>query len=212
MVSSRDCFAEIRAATGFVIPPEFVKLEEADLLRFGENHEHWRDNWKRICMTRPPALVCAPWYTCVEWYTPEEMTRWIPPDYWVPRPIIAFARSGSGDELCWFPELTDDLGTRVVFCAHDENDAEIYSTNFQAFLYHILLESFAYIGPKGIADFDGESGYKRYPELNVAVLEFALMQEWVETFRALLTRDFAAREDDDKVLCLLDQRESEELK
>jgi hypothetical protein len=100
-------------------------------------------------------LVCAPWYTRVEWYTPEEMTRWRPPDYWIPRPIIAFARSGSGDEWCWFPELTDDLGTRVVFCAHDENDAEIYATNFQAFLYRILLESFAYIGPKGIADFVG---------------------------------------------------------
>ena len=66
----------IYKTTGFVIPPEFVKLEEADLLRFGENYEHWRGNWKRICMTRPPALVCAPWYTCVEWYTPEEMTRW----------------------------------------------------------------------------------------------------------------------------------------
>jgi hypothetical protein len=211
MMSDRDYFAEIRAATGFVIPPEFVKLAEADLLRFGENYEHWRGNWKRICMTRPPALVCAPWYTRVEWYTPEEMTRWRPPDYWIPRPIIAFARSGSGDEWCWFPELTDDLGTRVVFCAHDENDAEIYATNFEAFLYRILLESFAYIGPKGIADFDGESGYKRYLELNVAVLEFVLKPEWVETLRALLANDFAVREDDDEVLCLLDQRELEKL-
>jgi hypothetical protein len=211
MMSNRDYLAEIRAATDFVIPPEFVKLEEADLLRFGENYEHWRGNWKRICMTRPPALVCAPWYTSVEWYTPEEMTRWSPPDYWIPRPIIAFARSGSGDEWCWFPELTDDLGTRVVFCAHDENDAEIYATNFQAFLYRILLESFAYIGSKGIVDFDGESGYKRYLELNVAVLEFVLKPEWVETLGALLAKDFVAREDNDQVLCLLDQRELEEL-
>ena len=211
MMSNHDYFAEIRAATGFVIPPEFVKLAEADLLRFGENYEHWRGNWKRICMTRPPALVCAPWHARVEWYTLEEMTRWSPPDYWISRPMIAFARSGSGDEWCWFPELTDDLGTRVVFCAHDENDAEIYATSFQAFLYRILLESFVYIGPKGIADFDGESGYKRYLELNVAVLEFVLKPEWVETLRALLARDFAARADDDQVLCLLDQRELEEL-
>jgi hypothetical protein len=47
-MSNRDYFAEIRAATGFVIPPEFFKLEGADLLRFGENYEHWRGNWKRI--------------------------------------------------------------------------------------------------------------------------------------------------------------------
>jgi len=98
-----------------------------------------------------------------------------------------------------------------VFCAHDENDAEIYAANFQSFLYRILLESFAYIGPKGIADFDGESGYKRYLELNVAVLEFVLKPEWIETFRALLAEDFVVREDDNEVLCLLDQRELEEL-
>jgi hypothetical protein len=98
-----------------------------------------------------------------------------------------------------------------VLCAHDENDAEIYAANLQAFLYRILLDSFAYIGPKGIADFDGQSGYKRYLERNVAVLEFVLKPEWVETLRALLARDFVAREDDDQVLCLLDQRELEEL-
>jgi hypothetical protein len=206
-----DYFSDIRATTGFDIPPEYVKLEQADLLRFGESYEHWQGNWRRICLTRPPALVCAPWYTRVEWYSPEEIACWRPPDYWIPRPIVAFARSGSGDEWCWFPELTDDLGTRVVFCAHDENDAEIYAATFQAFLYRILLESFAYIGPRGIADFDGESGYKRYLELNVGVLEFVLKPEWVETLRALLVKDFSVREDDDQVLCLLDQRELEEL-
>ena len=41
MMSNRDYFAEIRAATGFVIPPEFVKLEDADLFPSGENYEHW---------------------------------------------------------------------------------------------------------------------------------------------------------------------------
>jgi len=209
MASNRDYFAEIRAATGFAIPPEFVKLEDAGLLRFGENYEHWRGNWKHICMTRPPALVCAPWYARVEWYTPEEMAHWKLPDYWIPRPIIAFAGSGSGDDWCWFPELTDDLGTRVVFCAHDENDAEIYAANFQSFLYRILLEAFAYITPNGIADFDGESGYKRYLELNVDVLEPALQPELVGTLYALLAKDFVVRED--KVLCLLSQRELKEL-
>lgn len=210
-MSNRDYFAEIRAATGFVIPQEFCKLEEVGLLRFGENYAHWRDNWKQICMTRPPALVCAPWYTRVEWYTPEEMAQWRRPDYWISRPIIAFARSGAGDEWCWFPELTDDLGTRVVFCAQDENDAEICAANFQSFLYRILLEAFAYIGLKGIADFDGEAGYKRYLERNVAVLECVLKPEWGGTLRALLAKDFVVREDNDEVLCLLDQRELEEL-
>lgn len=162
-------------------------------------------------MTRPPALVCAPWYTRVEWVSPEEMIDWNPPDYWVPQPVVAFARSGSGDEWCWFPELTDDLGTRVVLCAHDENDAEIYAANFQAFLYRILLESSAYIPPKGIEDFDGEAGSKRYLELNVDVLEFVLKPEWAVTVKALLTKDFVPREDDDAVLCLLEQGELEEL-
>jgi len=211
VISSRDYFAEIRAATGFAIPPEFIKLENAGLLRFGENYEHWRANRKQICTTRPPALVCAPWYARVEWYTPEEMARWKVPDYWIPRPIIAFAGNGIGDNWCWFPEMTDDLGTRVVFCAHDENDAEIYAANFQSFLYRILLESFAYVMPDGIADFDGESGYKRYLELNVDVLESTLRPEWVGTLRALLAQDFVVREDEDEVLCLLDQRELKEL-
>lgn len=211
MISSRDYFAEIRAATGFAIPPEFIKLENAGLLRFGENYEHWRANWKQICTTRPPALVCAPWYARVEWYTPEEMARWKVPDYWIPRPIIAFAGNGIGDNWCWFPEMTDDLGTRVVFCAHDENDAEIYAANFQSFLYRIVLESFAYVAPDGVADFDGESGYRRYLELNVNVLESTLRPEWVGTLRALLAKDFVVREDDDQVLCLLNQRELKEL-
>jgi hypothetical protein len=30
-MSNREYLAEIRAATGFTIPPEYVKLEEADL-------------------------------------------------------------------------------------------------------------------------------------------------------------------------------------
>jgi hypothetical protein len=61
-MSSLGHFAEIRAATGFVIPPAFVKLERQASSALERTPEHWRDNWRRICMTRPPALPCAPWY------------------------------------------------------------------------------------------------------------------------------------------------------
>ncbi len=43
------------------------------------------------------------------------------------------------------------------------------------------------------------------------VLEFVLKPEWAVTVKALLTKDFVPREDDDAVLCLLEQGELEEL-
>lgn len=185
-----DFLARVRQRTGFALPELYIRMQRDGLLRYGDSREEWLAHWRQICLTRPPALICTgAGAVPVEWFTVEEMQDWTAPEYWKPDIIIAFAGNGAGDVWTWFPRLRKEHGVPVVFCFHDQNEAQVYAPDFEAFLYRALLDTWTYIDAGSVEGFDGGiDAFQKYLQANVAVLEPYLRPEWFKTLQEIVHR------------------------
>ena len=189
---------QVLAASGFELPPAYLALLDAGRLRFGDSREDWQENWQRIALENPPALLCSPWHTSVEWLTPQELLDWTPLDNWPANRLVAFAGDGYGDYWCWNPEQSTERGTPIVIPRHDEDCVEIYAASFEDFLFRVLLESFAEITYDSRDELlvDDEE-LKRYLALNVDAVAEQLSPGQVGILREVLDNDLVEDEDDE---------------
>jgi hypothetical protein len=74
----------------------------------------------------------------MEWYSLQEIAAFEFNDDPLPG-FVPFAFTGAGDYWCWQPEFTNERGTRVVCCWHDDGLATIYAPNFATSAYRQAL-------------------------------------------------------------------------
>jgi hypothetical protein len=161
-------FEKVESRTGLALPKLYLRMERDGVLHYGKDREDWLKNWKRLNwnagryrLVKPAALSCTGGDYTVYWHTPMMTALWRPPEYWKSDTFVSFAGNGYGDQWCWYPEFADSQGTPVLFCLHDCNEAEIFASNFEAFLFRSILESWRYI-PKMVA------GYPTCPLVGMA--------------------------------------------
>ncbi len=193
---TNDIKQRVLDATGFTLPDAYLALYAAGRLRFGESREDWIANWETIIATAPPALMCAPCMLKVEWHSIDEICSWTAPDFWKPNRFVCFASNGYGDEWVWDPDRTNDHGTPVIFCPHDDEEAEIFAGSFSDFLYRVLLEGFSQISYEERNELNtDDDGYKQYLELHVQTIEPHVSESQAATLREILTRPFTDNKD-----------------
>jgi len=198
-------------ATGFALPRSYLRLLALGRLKFGENREHWKRNWRTILLTEPPTLICSPWHLRVEWITVDEMLAWKAPEYWKPNRFIPFAGNGYGDLWCWDPGREEGGKCPVVLCRHDENETEIFAGSFETFLYRVLVESFADLSSDDLAELSAdESQVRGYLALNVTSVAEFLPAEHVATLMNILKKEFRTGSEEDH-LFLIDEAEKNQI-
>lgn len=191
-----QCFARIESRTGHALPELYLRMERNGVVHHGKDRADWLRNWHRgrweprARLNDPPALACTLGERSVFWEPPAEVGRWEPPEYWQDRVFVSFATNSYGDYWCWAPGSADSHGMPVIFCPHDELEAEIFAPNFEAFLYRSLLESWMGIPGDALGQFDGgKSDYEEFIRANVRTLEPYLNSGWVETLRRISERE-----------------------
>ena len=199
-----EALSRVKERLGHSLPDEYLSLLADDRLGFGINHDDWSRRWLEICLTRPPALLCSPPWATVEWFTPREADEWQAPEYWVPGRYVAFADDGYGNEWCWWPELAADGRLPVVFCEHDQNEAEVYGGDFVAFLQRVMLEGFSYQTADSLASFGGSEPLKRHLALCVDAVASHVGAAWERRLRGLLERELVQSTTDPDRWYLLD--------
>ena len=189
-------FRKVESRLGFALPELYLRMERDGVLHHGKDLEDWLENWhrghwqSRVRLVKPPALGCTWGERSVYWEPPAEVAQWEPPEYWEDRIFASFASNSYGDYWCWDPELTDSHGMPVIFCPHDDLEAQIFAPSFEAFLFRSILESWIGIPEDALGQFDsGKSDYKKFIKANVCTLEPYLNPQWVETLKSISERE-----------------------
>lgn len=113
---------------GFSLPEDYRRLEARGLLQLTAPAH-------ASAFTQPGSYL---WLPDMEWLTPQAIADFKFEDYHLPG-FVPFACTASGDHWCWQPARTDQHGTPVLCCPHDDYFATVYAPNFAAALYRQTL-------------------------------------------------------------------------
>ncbi|HWF19822.1 MAG TPA: SMI1/KNR4 family protein [Verrucomicrobiae bacterium] len=114
-------YNQIETRYGFKIPEEYRRLEEKGWL-------NWNDKSTDYL-----------WIDDGEWLTPEQILDYKFKSYHKPG-FVPFARTGSGDAWCWYPEWSVNGIAPVVFCPHDCYDGNCYAPSFLGWIFRTIVE------------------------------------------------------------------------
>jgi hypothetical protein len=145
-MSDELLYARIAERFSFQMPPEYRRLRERGWLTYNQ----------------PPGQISTTpgngyiWLNEMEWYPLEEIAEFSFPEYGEPYlpHLVPFAFTGGGDYWCWQTDHGGEGGPRILLCAHDCYDGEIYAPNFATALYRQALEYAA--GPWDESDTTGD--------------------------------------------------------
>lgn len=173
-----DLFQTIAGKYGFSLPEEFRYLWENGFCRLvgpAKDHE----------FTRPGNGYL--WILEMEWYSLEEIADFAFPEYCQPHlpHLVPFAFNGAGDHWCWQTDRTDERGTRVLLCAHDDSMASVHAPDFAAALYRQILAYACWFYPTQgdlTAAWEEHRAFLRRYVVDLAPIFPA---RWIETIREL---------------------------
>jgi hypothetical protein len=127
-MSDSELIAAISNRFGFALPADYLRLQATGMMTLG-NPAH------RSVFLKPGSYL---WLNDMEWYSLKDLAAFEFNDDQMPG-FVPFAFTGAGDYWCWQVAFTNERGTRVVCCWHDDGFATIYAPDFAAALYRQAL-------------------------------------------------------------------------
>jgi len=123
----------------------YSKIEKRFKFSFPSEYREMRKlDWMTLVRPVNPETFKTPgrnylWINDMEWYSLEEIAKFEFADYCAPYlpNLVPFAFTGGGDDWCW----QTDHGMRVLYCAHDCYDGEIYAPDFRSALFPSFPDS-----------------------------------------------------------------------
>ncbi|SHM17183.1 SMI1/KNR4 family protein [Flavobacterium chilense] len=135
---------DIETKYGFQFPALYKQLDADGMLNVGEYGPDWYTFVYPTLKDNPPLLLHSYDFELLNLKSVDEEIAYITgsDDY---RNIdkefkfIPFAKSGGGDDYCFFLNGGDDANIPIVYVYHDANEVDYLAKNLQDFIFKMLL-------------------------------------------------------------------------
>ena len=183
-MNNQKLFAAIEAKGSFGLPPIYRQLHNDGVL-YDIAPEEWQQHWREWSITRPLPLLHHP--ERPEWFNLAEIAEFEQPGYWrEDLTFVPFAHNGAGDWWCWIPQWTKEGRTPVAFCPHDLNQSNVFSPDFEGFLFRMILEMLARTYPEPFSP----AALEQATRTDLAQLQPYLRLSWQNIINEIIGRDY----------------------